>query len=61
LKPVALLLRQRTFKSNVYLLFSQDEALAKIDKATPCRYGAQTVLIVAYVGCKGYILYDHRG
>lgn len=24
------------------------ENLAKIDKATPCRYGAQTVLVVAY-------------
>ncbi len=24
------------------------EALAKIDKATPCRYGAPTVLVVAY-------------
>ena len=25
-----------------------EEALAKIDKATPCRYGAPTVLVVAY-------------
>ena len=31
----------------VYVLES-DEALAKFDQATPCRYGAATVLVVAY-------------
>ena len=34
-------------EQRIYVLQS-DEALAKIDKATPCRYGAPTVLVVAY-------------
>ena len=34
-------------EQHVYVLQSA-EALAKIDKATPCRYGAPTVLVVAY-------------
>lgn len=34
-------------EQKIYVLESQ-ESLAKFDKATPCRYGAQTVLIVAY-------------
>ena len=31
----------------IYVVESED-ALAKIDKATPCRYGAPTVLVVAF-------------
>ena len=34
-------------EQRIYVLQS-DEALVKIDKATPCRYGAPTVLVVAY-------------
>ena len=34
-------------EQRVYVLQSK-EALAKVDKATPCRYGAPTVLVVAY-------------
>jgi len=34
-------------EQHVYVLQS-GEALAKIDKATPCRYGAPTVLVVAF-------------
>ena len=34
-------------EQRIYVLQSE-EALAKIDKATPCRYGAPTVLVVAY-------------
>ena len=34
-------------EQHIYVLQSAD-ALAKIDKATPCRYGAPTVLVVAY-------------
>ena len=34
-------------EQKIYVLESE-EALAKFDKATPCRYGAQTVLIVAF-------------
>jgi nitroreductase len=34
-------------EQHVYVLRSA-EALAKIDKATPCRYGAPTVLVVAF-------------
>ncbi len=34
-------------EQHIYVLRSA-EALAKIDEATPCRYGAQTVLVVAF-------------
>jgi len=34
-------------EQRIYVLES-DEALAKYDQATPCRYGAATVLVVAY-------------
>ena len=34
-------------EQHVYVAQS-DEALAKIDKATPCRYGAPVVLVVAF-------------
>lgn len=34
-------------EQHVYVVESA-EGLAKIDKATPCRYGAPTVLVVAY-------------
>ena len=34
-------------EQHIYVLQSA-EALAKIDKATPCRYGAPTVLVVAF-------------
>lgn len=34
-------------EQHIYVLQSE-EALAKIDKATPCRYGAPTVLVVAF-------------
>ncbi len=34
-------------EQHIYVLQSA-ETLAKIDKATPCRYGAPTVLVVAY-------------
>ena len=34
-------------EQHVYVLQSE-AALAKIDKATPCRYGAPTVLVVAF-------------
>ena len=34
-------------EQRIYVLQSE-EALAKIDKATTCRYGAPTVLVVAY-------------
>lgn len=34
-------------EQHVYVIQS-NEALAKIDAATPCRYGAPTVLVVAY-------------
>ena len=34
-------------EQHVYVLQSA-EALAKIDSVTPCRYGAQTVLVVAF-------------
>ena len=34
-------------EQRVYVLQS-DEALAKIDQLTPCRYGASTVLVVAF-------------
>lgn len=34
-------------EQHVYVAQSE-EALAKIDKATPCRYGAPTVLVVAF-------------
>lgn len=34
-------------EQHVYVIESE-EALAKIDKATPCRYGAPTVLAVAF-------------
>ncbi len=34
-------------EQRVYVVQSE-EGLAKIDKATPCRYGAPTVLVVAY-------------
>ena len=34
-------------EQHIYVLQS-DEALAKVDIATPCRYGAPTVLVVAF-------------
>ena len=34
-------------EQHIYVVQSA-EALAKIDRATPCRYGAPTVLVVAY-------------
>ena len=34
-------------EQRIYVIQS-DEALARIDAATPCRYGAPTVLVVAY-------------
>lgn len=34
-------------EQKIYVVESQD-ALAKIDEATPCRYGATTVLVVAF-------------
>ena len=34
-------------EQHIYVIRS-DEALAKIDAATPCRYGAPTVFVVAY-------------
>lgn len=34
-------------EQHIYVVESE-ENLAKIDKATPCRYGAQTVLVVAF-------------
>lgn len=34
-------------EQRVYILQSED-ALAKLDAATPCRYGASTALVVAY-------------
>ena len=34
-------------EQHIYVIQS-DEALARIDAATPCRYGAPTVLVVAY-------------
>ena len=34
-------------EQHIYVARS-DEALAKIDAATPCRYGAKTVLVVAF-------------
>ncbi len=34
-------------EQHVYVLKSE-QSLAKIDKATPCRYGAPTVLVVAF-------------
>ena len=34
-------------EQHIYVLQS-DEALKKMDKATPCRYGASTCLVVAY-------------
>ena len=34
-------------EQKIYVLQSE-EALAKVDKATPCRYGASTVLAVAF-------------
>ena len=34
-------------EQRIYVVQS-DEQLVKIDKATPCRYGASTVLVVAY-------------
>ena len=38
---------KNTQEQHVYVIESE-EALAKIDKATPCRYGAPTVLAVAF-------------
>ena len=35
-------------EQHIYVVQSE-EGLAKIDKVTPCRYGAPTVLVVAYV------------
>ena len=43
LEPTA----KNTQEQHVYVIESE-EALAKIDKATPCRYGAPTVLAVAF-------------
>ena len=34
-------------EQHIYVIESE-EALAKVDKATPCRYGAPTVLVVAF-------------
>ena len=34
-------------EQHIYVIESE-EALAKIDEATPCRYGASTVLVVAF-------------
>ena len=34
-------------EQHIYVVQSQEE-LAKIDACTPCRYGAPTVLVVAY-------------
>ncbi|MBE6003692.1 MAG: nitroreductase [Lachnospiraceae bacterium] len=34
-------------EQHIYVVESE-ENLAKIDKATPCRYGAQTVIVVAF-------------
>lgn len=34
-------------EQRIYVVES-DEALTKLDRATPCRYGAATVLVVAY-------------
>ena len=34
-------------EQKIYVVQSE-EGLAKIDKATPCRYGAPTVLVVAF-------------
>lgn len=34
-------------EQRIYVIQSE-EALAKVDKVTPCRYGAPTVLIVAF-------------
>ena len=38
---------KNTQEQHIYVLQS-DDALAKIDEVTPCRYGAPTVLVVAY-------------
>ena len=38
---------KNTQEQRVYVIRSE-EALAKVDRATPCRYGASTVLAVAY-------------
>ena len=38
----------KIFRSTIYMYASHLGVLAKIDEATPCRYGATTVLAVAY-------------
>ena len=38
----------KNLHSSSIMVYGSEENLAKIDKATPCRYGAPTVLVVAY-------------
>lgn len=45
---------KNTQEQRIYVLQSQ-EKLAKIDELTPCRYGAPTVLVVAFDKTKTYL------
>ena len=38
----------KNLQEQMIYVAESEEALAKIDKATPCRYGAPTVLVVAF-------------
>lgn len=38
----------KNLQEQMIYVVETEEALAKIDKATPCRYGAPTVLVVAF-------------
>ena len=38
----------KNLQEQMIYVAESEEALAKIDKATPCRYGAKTVLVVAF-------------
>lgn len=38
----------KNFQNNFIYVAESEEALAKVDEVTPCRYGAGTVLILSY-------------
>lgn len=44
----------KNLQNNFIYVAESEEALAKVDEVTPCRYGAATVLIISYDKSKVY-------
>ncbi len=44
----------KNLQNNLIYVAESEEALAKVDEVTPCRYGASTVLILSYDKSKVY-------